>query len=126
MIAPQSEKPVLFFSGKGAWLTWLARNHAKSSGVLLRFAKKASGVKKRKRRVVAKPLTKKLRIGIRLDRDIVEYFRDQVKKARRGNYQTLINDALKEYIQRPTLAEQVTAEVRTVLHEEFEKMRATT
>lgn len=45
MIAPQSEKPVLFFSGKGAWLTWLARNHAKSSGVLLRFAKKASGVK---------------------------------------------------------------------------------
>jgi len=40
-----SEKPVLFFSGKGAWLTWLARNHAKSSGVLLRFAKKASGVK---------------------------------------------------------------------------------
>ena len=39
------EKPVLFFSGKGAWLTWLARNHAKSSGVLLRFAKKASGVK---------------------------------------------------------------------------------
>ena len=40
-----SEKPVLFFSGKGAWSTWLARNHAKSSGVLLRFAKKASGVK---------------------------------------------------------------------------------
>ena len=40
-----SEKPVLFFSGKRAWLTWLARNHAKSSGVLLRFAKKASGVK---------------------------------------------------------------------------------
>jgi uncharacterized protein (DUF4415 family) len=87
--------------------------------------KKASRVKKRKRRVVAKPLTEKLRIGIRLDRDIVEYFRNQVKQARRGNYQTLINDALKEYIQRPTLAEQVTAEVRTVLHEEFEKMRAT-
>ena len=26
-------------------MTWLARNHAKSSGVLLRFAKKSSGVK---------------------------------------------------------------------------------
>jgi uncharacterized protein (DUF4415 family) len=86
----------------------------------------ASGVRKKKRRTVNKPLTEKLRIGIRLDRDIVEYFRSQVRKARRGNYQTLINDALREYIQRPTLAEQVTAEVRSALHEEFEKMRAST
>jgi len=40
-----SEKPVLFFDGKKPWSIWLAANHAKSSGVWLRFAKKASGVK---------------------------------------------------------------------------------
>lgn len=40
-----SEKPILFFSGKRAWLTWLAKNHDLSSGVLIRFAKKGSGIK---------------------------------------------------------------------------------
>ena len=39
------DKPTLFFDGKKAWSSWLAANHAKSSGVWLRFAKKASGVK---------------------------------------------------------------------------------
>ena len=41
----------------------------------------------------------KVRVTIRLDRDVVEHFRDQVRGARRGNYQTLINDALREHIQ---------------------------
>ena len=67
----------------------------------------------------------KVRITIRLDRDIVDHFRDQVRKAHWGNYQTLIDDALKEYIQRPGLAQQVGAEVRSVLREELEKMKAT-
>ena len=40
----------------------------------------------------------KVRITIRLDRDIVDHFRDQVRKAHRGNYQTLINDALRDYL----------------------------
>ena len=66
----------------------------------------------------------KVRITIRLDRAIVDHFRDQVRKAHRGNYQTLINDALREYIRRPGLAEQVGAEVRSVLREELEKIRA--
>jgi hypothetical protein len=37
----------------------------------------------------------KERITIRLDRDILEYFRDQVERAGGGNYQTLINNALR-------------------------------
>jgi uncharacterized protein (DUF4415 family) len=41
----------------------------------------------------------KVRVTIRLDRDVVEHFRDQVRWAHRGNYQTLINDALREHIQ---------------------------
>jgi uncharacterized protein (DUF4415 family) len=66
----------------------------------------------------------KIRITIRLDRDIVDYFREQVRKAHRGNYQTLINEALREHIQRPGLAQQVGEEVRSVLREELEKIKA--
>lgn len=39
------EKPILEFRTKSAWRTWLGRNHAKSSGVWLRLAKKDSGLK---------------------------------------------------------------------------------
>ena len=49
----------------------------------------------------------KVRITIRLDREIVDHFRDQVRKAHRGNYQTLINDAFREYLRRPSIAQQV-------------------
>jgi len=40
----------------------------------------------------------KTRITIRLDNDVVEWFRNQVEAAGRGNYQTLINQALQEHI----------------------------
>jgi uncharacterized protein (DUF4415 family) len=74
--------------------------------------------------VIALP-PEKVRITIRLDRDIVNHFRDQVRKAHRGNYQTLINQALREHLQRPGLAQQVGAEVRSVLREELEKLKVT-
>jgi uncharacterized protein (DUF4415 family) len=67
----------------------------------------------------------KVRITIRLDRDIVDHFREKVRTAHRGNYQTMINDALREQIQRPGLAKQLGAEVRSVLREELEKIKAT-
>jgi uncharacterized protein YdeI (YjbR/CyaY-like superfamily) len=35
-------KPVRFFGDRGAWADWLAANHAASSGVWLRLAKKSS------------------------------------------------------------------------------------
>ena len=41
----------------------------------------------------------KTRITIRLDDDILEWFRSQVHAAGGGNYQTLINNALREHIQ---------------------------
>ena len=41
----------------------------------------------------------KVRITIRLDGDIIEHFKDQVNLAGGGNYQTLINSALRDYIQ---------------------------
>lgn len=67
----------------------------------------------------------KVRITIRLDRDIEDHFRDEVRKAHRGNYQTLINDALREHLRKLGLAEQVCAAVRSVLREELGKIKAT-
>ncbi len=41
----------------------------------------------------------KTRITIRLDNDVLKWFREQVHLAGGGNYQTLINNALREYVQ---------------------------
>jgi uncharacterized protein (DUF4415 family) len=41
----------------------------------------------------------KTRITIRLDDDVLAWFREQVHLAGGGNYQTLINDVLRQYIQ---------------------------
>jgi uncharacterized protein (DUF4415 family) len=38
------------------------------------------------------------RITIRLDDDVIDWFRDQVEKAGGGNYQSLINDALRHHM----------------------------
>ena len=60
----------------------------------------------------------KERITIRLDADILEYFRDVVDRAGGGNYQTLINKALREHIEsgkKPTLEETL----RRVIREEL-------
>ena len=40
----------------------------------------------------------KTRITIRIDADILDWFRQQVHDSGGGNYQTLINRALREYI----------------------------
>ena len=40
----------------------------------------------------------KTRITIRLDDDVLEWFRNRVDRAGGGNYQTAINAALREYI----------------------------
>jgi uncharacterized protein (DUF4415 family) len=42
----------------------------------------------------------KTRITIRLDTDVLDWFRGEVEAIGGGNYQTLINKALREYIQR--------------------------
>ena len=48
---------------------------------------------------VVKPLPGKTRITIRIDTDILNWFRDQVHQAGGGSYQTLINEALREHVQ---------------------------
>ena len=62
----------------------------------------------------------KSRITIRLDDEILNWFRREVHKAGGGNYQTLINDALREYIKKqPESLEKI---VRRVVREKVRKI----
>ena len=81
--------------------------------------KKQYDFSKGKRGAVVSPARGKTRITIRLDDEILDWFRREVHKAGGGNYQTLINYALREYIKkRPESLEEV---VRRVLREEVRK-----
>ena len=42
----------------------------------------------------------KMRITVGLDEDVIGWFRAQIEKAGGGNYQTLMNDALRQHIAR--------------------------
>ena len=50
----------------------------------------------------------KTRITIRLDDEVLEWFRNQVERAGGGNYQTLINECLRRHVE-------------SARHEPFEK-----
>lgn len=67
-----------------------------------------------KREAIVK--TTKERITIRLDPDIIEWFRGRVQGG--GNYQTLINEALREHVERQSGADLETT-LRRVLREEL-------
>jgi uncharacterized protein (DUF4415 family) len=60
--------------------------------------KKEYDFSKGKRGAVLKTPPGKTRITIRIDDDILEWFRRQVNAAGGGNYQTLVNKALREYM----------------------------
>ncbi len=62
----------------------------------------------------------KTRITIRLDDDVLAWFREQVHLAGGGNYQTLINDALHQYIQQHR--EPLEEILRRVLREELSRI----
>jgi len=74
---------------------------------------------KGKRGSVVKPDPNKVRITIRLDADIIEHFKKIVHGAGGGNYQTLINDALREHIQ--THDKGLEQALRKVIREELKK-----
>ena len=59
----------------------------------------------------------KTRITIRLDNDVLDWFREQVEAAGGGNYQTLINQALRDYVQQQR--EPLESLLRRVLREEL-------
>src|SRR5215470_10493385 len=64
---------------------------------------------------VVRPEPGKRKISIRLDNTVLNYFRALVEKAGGGNYQTLINDALLEHVQRRSTLDVVRQVVREEL-----------
>jgi uncharacterized protein (DUF4415 family) len=61
----------------------------------------------------------KTRVTIRLDEDVVEWFRGQVDAAGGGSYQSLMNQALREFIRRSK--EPLESTLRRVIREELRK-----
>ena len=59
----------------------------------------------------------KTRITIRLDEDVVVWFKNRVHAAGGGSYQTLINSALREHIRRE--GEELEETLRRVIREEL-------
>lgn len=69
-----------------------------------------------KRGPVVPPEKGKTRVTIRLDADVLEWFKAKVDAQGGGNYQTMINQALRSHIKQ----ERPVAEIlREVLREEF-------
>ena len=72
-----------------------------------------------KRGAIDPVLSGKTRITIRLDDDILAWFREQVHLSGGGNYQTLINDSLRQNIEQQR--EPLEATLRRVLREELNR-----
>jgi uncharacterized protein (DUF4415 family) len=72
---------------------------------------------KGKRGPVIPPEPGKTRITIRLDNEVLDHFRKRVHEIGGGNYQTLINDALREHIRRGGIE----AVVRRAIRQELKK-----
>jgi uncharacterized protein (DUF4415 family) len=68
--------------------------------------------------VIAAPRGK-TRITIRLDDDVLDWFRDQVERAGGGNYQTLINEVLRRHV--ANSSESFEKTLRRVIREELRR-----
>jgi len=61
----------------------------------------------------------KTRVTIRLDSDVLDWFREQVEKAGGGNYQSLINLALRNFVEQNK--EPLEKTLRRVIREELRR-----
>jgi len=79
--------------------------------------KKTYDFSKGKRGAVVPLRPGKTRITIRIDNEIIRWFRAQVEAKGGGSYQAMINDALKEYVRRG--GEALEAYLRRIIREEL-------
>jgi uncharacterized protein (DUF4415 family) len=79
--------------------------------------KKEYDFSKGRRGAIEKPFPGKTRITIRIDNEVLDWFRAKVDNKGGGNYQTMVNDALVEYIKRE--GEPLEDTLRRVLREEL-------
>ena len=84
--------------------------------------KKEYDFKHGRRGAVLRTPAGKTRITIRIDGDVLEWFKEQVHKAGGGNYQTLMNRALRSFVESSESLVEDT--LRRVLREELAKYRA--
>ena len=77
---------------------------------------------KAKRGAVVRRAAGKTRITIRLDDDVLEWFRSNADAAGGGNYQTLINKILRDFVERKV--EKLEDTLRRVLREELTVKKA--
>jgi len=81
--------------------------------------KKEYDFSKGRRGPVVRVPPEKVRVTIRLDKDILDWFRRQVDDAGGGNYQTVINDALRDVVDRKQEALETT--LRRVIRDELRR-----
>ena len=81
--------------------------------------KKEYDFKNAKRGAVVRTPPGKSRVTIRLDNTVLDWFRKAVDEAGGGNYQTLINDTLADYIQKQR--EPLESTIRRVIREELRR-----
>ena len=79
--------------------------------------KKEYEFKKGRRGAILSVPKGKTRITIRLDDDVIAWFKHEVSEAGGGNYQSLINSALRDYIVQR--AEPLEETLRKVIREEL-------
>jgi uncharacterized protein (DUF4415 family) len=79
--------------------------------------KKEHDFSKGKREPVIPLPAGKLRITIRLDQDVLEWFKARVDHAGGGNYQTMMNDALRQFM--ASERQPLEASLRRVVREEL-------
>jgi uncharacterized protein (DUF4415 family) len=75
---------------------------------------------KGRRGAVLKVPPGKTRVTIRLDHDILDWFRQQVDDAGGGNYQTLINEALRSFMRQKQ--ESLETTLRRVIRDEIRRV----
>ena len=80
--------------------------------------RKSYDFSKAKRGAVVRAEKGKARITIRIDQDTLDWFREQVNVAG-GNYQTLINEALKQHVRNQR--EPLEATLRRVIRQEIKR-----
>jgi len=76
--------------------------------------------KEARRGAIVPPESGKTRITIRIDTDILDWFKAKVQEAGGGNYQTLINQALRDHIQKNS--KDLEEVIRKVMREELHKV----
>ena len=79
----------------------------------------ATDFSKGKRGPVVPPGPNKTRITIRLDTDILDHFKSIVNEAGGGNYQTLINNVLRDHVE--ARDEKLEEKLRQIVREELKR-----